>query len=138
MTPTPLYNFISNVAEDFDIPEEELKIIIDYFYKKLKKNLSSLEYVNIEWPGFGTMYCQYYNMKEYLEKLERKLERVKNRVEEGYTNGYINDLINKIERIKAVREMGQKHTAKRINTFYVRKKNYFNKLNNDEINNSDI
>jgi len=138
MTPTPITNFIGDVAKEMNIPEEDVRVLVDFYYKKLRKNLTDINHVSVEWPGIGTMNFQYYQTEEYLAKLKRKYERASSIPDYPFTVAYMYELKNKINRITSARELGQKHTAKRFNTFYENKKTYFKKLNDEKDLNTDL
>ena len=66
MKPKKVKNLIPELAQKLQLSEEEVKSVLDVYWDKVRKTLSSLEYNNINLKGLGSL-----NVKQWM--IEKKL-----------------------------------------------------------------
>ena len=59
---------VKQVAEDMDIPISTVDDIISFYYKEVRKTLSSLEHLRIDLPGLGNFVIK----KKSVDRLAKK------------------------------------------------------------------
>lgn len=77
---------VKQVAEDMDIPVSTVDDIISFYYKEVRKNLSSLEHLRIDLPGLGNFVIK----KKAVDRLSKKygilMEKYDNQTFSNYHN----------------------------------------------------
>jgi nucleoid DNA-binding protein len=77
---------VKQVAEDMDIPVSTVDDIISFYYKEVRKNLSSLEHLRIDLPGLGNFVIK----KKSVDRLSKKygilMEKYDNQTFSNYHN----------------------------------------------------
>jgi len=66
LKPKKVKNLIPELAQKLQLSEEEVKSVLDVYWDKVRKTLSSLEYNNINLKGLGSL-----NVKQWM--IEKKL-----------------------------------------------------------------
>ena len=77
---------VKQVAEDMDIPVSTVDDIISFYYKEVRKNLSSLDHLRIDLPGLGHFVIK----KKAVDRLSKKykilMEKYDNQTFSNYHN----------------------------------------------------
>ena len=71
MRPKKAKEFIPDVANQVDLPEDIIKDIIDYYWRTIRKNLSSLEHVRIHLTNLGDFVIKHWKIDDKIDKLEK-------------------------------------------------------------------
>jgi hypothetical protein len=72
LTPFKSKELLPKTAEILNIPEEECKAVIDFYYDKLRSSLSKLEFPSIDLEGLGKFYLK----EDYANKAIKRYERM--------------------------------------------------------------
>lgn len=78
MKPKKVKDLIPKISKELQLSEEEVKSVIDIYWDKVRKALSSLEYEHVNVPGLGV-----FGVKPWM--VEKKL-RINNHLIEKYIN----------------------------------------------------
>lgn len=77
---------VKQVAEDMDIPVSTVDDVISFYYKEVRKNLSSLDHLRIDLPGLGNFVIK----KKAVDRLSKKykilMEKYDNQTFSNYHN----------------------------------------------------
>lgn len=83
MKPQKVKNLIPELAKKFQLSEEEIKSVLDVYWDKVRKTLSSLEYNHINLKGLGS-----FNVKPWMiDKKIKMNETVIDRYIQNPTSG---------------------------------------------------
>lgn len=74
---------IKVVAEEYDLPVSTVDDIVTFYYKEVRKNLSSLEHIKVNLPGLGDFVMR----KRSVESLIKKYKNLNNKYD---TQTFIN------------------------------------------------
>ena len=66
---------IKVVAEEYDLPVSTVDDIVTFYYKEVRKNLSSLEHIKVNLPGLGDFVMR----KRSVESLIKKYKNLNNK-----------------------------------------------------------
>jgi nucleoid DNA-binding protein len=61
---------INQVAEEMDISESLVDDVISFYYKEIRKNLSSLKHIKLNLPGLGNFIMKQKSLKIQIKKHE--------------------------------------------------------------------
>jgi len=86
MIPKKPQTVIKQVSEELDLPESMVDEIVSFYYKEIRKNLSSLEHIKINLPGLGDFIVH----KKTVERLANKYEILKTRYNTDTFGNYHN------------------------------------------------
>lgn len=75
MIPKKPQIIIKQVAEEMDLPESMIDEVVSFYYKEVRKNLSSLEHIKLNLPGLGDFIVH----RKSVERLAKKYEILKKR-----------------------------------------------------------
>ncbi len=78
MKPKKVKDLIPKISKELQLSEEEVKSVLDVYWDKVRKSLSSLEYEYVNVPGLGV-----FGVKPWM--VEKKL-RINNHLIEKYIN----------------------------------------------------
>jgi len=78
LKPKKVKDLIPKISKELQLSEEEVKSVIDIYWDKVRKALSSLEYEHVNVPGLGV-----FGVKPWM--VEKKL-RINNHLIEKYIN----------------------------------------------------
>jgi nucleoid DNA-binding protein len=77
---------VKQVAEDMDIPVSTVDDVISFYYKEIRKNLSSLDHLRLDLPGLGNFVIK----KKAVDRLSKKykilMEKYDNQTFSNYHN----------------------------------------------------
>lgn len=102
MKPKKVKNLIPQLAKDLQLSEEEIKSVLDLYWDKIRKTLSSLEYNRLYLKGLGTFYVKPWALDKKLKINDALITRyVENPTSGGLTimNGLFKDNI-KLNKVK--------------------------------------
>lgn len=68
MIPKKPQKLIKQVAEEFDLPQSTIDNIISFYYKEIRKNLSSLEQTKINLVGLGDFIIMQNGVKRLINR----------------------------------------------------------------------
>lgn len=74
MIPKKPEKIINSVAEDLDLPKSLVDDVVSFYYKNIRKNLSSLETLRINLPGLGHFVMKSYAVGKNIKRYERMKE----------------------------------------------------------------
>jgi nucleoid DNA-binding protein len=74
MIPKKPEKIIKIVAEDLDLPKSLVDDVVSFYYKNIRKNLSSLETLRINLPGLGHFVMKEYAVSKNIKRFERMKE----------------------------------------------------------------
>lgn len=114
MIPKKPQVIIKQVAEELDLPESLVDDIISFYYKEVRRNLSSLEHIKLNLPGLGNFI------------MKQKAVGVQIKKHEGAKKFYNKDTFKNHHNLKLVEQRLEKliNTKQKINTFLEEKKNF--------------
>ena len=114
MIPKKSKKVIEQVSEDLDLPENVVDDIISFYYKEVRKTLSSLEHIKINIDGLGHFVIK----QRSVEKMTRKFEAIMNKYDTETFANYHNrkSAELKLEKLK--------HAKNEIDKYHLEKKNF--------------
>jgi len=74
MVPKKSNVIIKMVAEENDISEKKVDLIVTSFYKEVRKNLSEITDLKVNLPGLGDFQLRFTMVKESTKNIEKLLE----------------------------------------------------------------
>jgi len=77
---------VKQVAEDMDIPISTVDDIISFYYKEVRKTLSSLEHLRIDLPGLGNFVIKKKSVDRLAKKYKILMEKYDNQTFSNYHN----------------------------------------------------
>lgn len=90
MKPKKVKDLIPKLAEQLQLSEKDIKAVLDVYWDKVRKTLSSLEYEYVDIPGFGV-----FGLKPWMvDKKLRVNEYLINKYTENPTAGSLTILNN--------------------------------------------
>jgi len=103
MIPKKPKDLYKDVSEDLDVSETLVDNFMTFYYKDLRKNLSSLSHTKINIDGLGVMHVKAKTIRSLIVSLSEKLERIGTNTFSKYFNR------KKIEsRLELIKEMHEK------------------------------
>ena len=114
MIPKKPQEIIKQVAEETDLPQAMVDDIISFYYKELRKNLSSLEHIRLNLPGLGHFLIRATIVKKLAHKYNVQIEKYSTDTFTNYHNRKSAE--HKIERLS--------HAVEKINEFRKQKKEF--------------
>ena len=79
MRPKKAKDFTPKVAEELNISEDIVKDVVDYYWRNIRKNLSSLEHTRIHLTNLGDFTIKHWKIDGMIEGLEKWEESNKSR-----------------------------------------------------------
>lgn len=100
MVPKKARDFKKITAEELGIPEDLASKLIEFYWEKIRKNMSNLEHGEIRVQNFGTFRVKRWKIDETIENHKLSITRM-----EGKFAGYrlkidLTERIEKLEKIK--------------------------------------
>ena len=71
MRPKKAKDFIPNVAEQLHLSEDVVKDVVDYYWRNIRKSLSSLDHSRIHLTNLGDFTIKHWKIDEKIEGLEK-------------------------------------------------------------------
>ena len=113
MNPKKSNKLYTEVSEDLNLNEEQVEDIIEFYYKEVRKKLSSLEDIRLNIPGLGHFVIK----KVSVDKLVKKYENMVNKYDSQTFSNYHNKKLAqaKLEKLyNARKKIDQFLTYKKI------------------------
>lgn len=114
MIPKKPQVIIDQVAEELNLPKTLVDDLVSFYYKEVRKNLSSLEHPKINLPGLGDFTI----LKKSVDKLTDRLTNL--------SKEYATDSFNAYHNIKVAQSRLERlaHARKNIEEFAEQKKKF--------------
>ena len=102
MIPKKAKDFRKATAEDTGYSEELICSVLDFYWTRVRKEISDLTYPSINIPSLGTFKVKHWKLDEAVEHYEQILGRI-----EGNFSKYkmAKDIRDKVEKIKTIKEL---------------------------------
>ena len=102
MIPKKAKDFRKATAEDTGYSEELICSVLDFYWTRVRKEISDLTYPSINIPSLGTFKVKHWKLDEAIEHYEHILERI-----DGNFSKYkmAKDIRDKVEKIKNIKEL---------------------------------
>jgi hypothetical protein len=71
LRPKKAKDFIPNVAEQLHLSEDVVKDVVDYYWRNIRKSLSSLDHSRIHLTNLGDFTIKHWKIDEKIEGLEK-------------------------------------------------------------------
>ena len=71
MRPKKAKEFIPNVAEELNLSEDVVKDVVDYYWRAVRKSLSSLDHSRLHLTNLGDFTIKHWKIDEKIEMLEK-------------------------------------------------------------------
>jgi nucleoid DNA-binding protein len=112
MIPKKPQEIIKQVAEEMDLPQSMVDDIISFYYKEVRRNLSSLEHPKVNLPGLGNFI------------IKQKAVNILIKKHEGAKRNYNVDTFKNYHNLKLVEQKLEKlyHAKEEIRKFLEAKK----------------
>lgn len=78
MVPKKSSVIIKITAEENDISEKKVDLVVTSFYKEVRKNLSGLQALKVDLPGLGYFQLRFTMVKQGIESASKSLSRMEN------------------------------------------------------------
>lgn len=103
MIPKKPEKIINSVAEDLDLPKSLVDDVVSFYYKNIRKNLSSLETLRINLPGLGHFVMKSYSVGKNIKRYERMKEMLNTQTFTNYHKLKMTE--TKLEALKKAQSM---------------------------------
>lgn len=102
MVPKKAKDFRKATAEDTGYSEELVCSILDFYWTRVRKEISDLRYPSINIPSLGTFKVKHWKLDETIEHYDQILGRI-----DGNFSKYkmAKDIRDKVEKIKNIKEL---------------------------------
>ncbi len=102
MVPKKAKDFRKATAEDTGYSEELICSILDFYWTRIRKEISDLTYPSINIPSLGTFKIKHWKLDETIEHYDQILGRI-----DGNFSKYkmAKDIRDKVEKIKNIKEL---------------------------------
>lgn len=71
MRPKKAKEFISDIAQQLSLSQDIVKDVVDYYWREVRKNLSSLSHTRIHVTNLGDFVTKHWKIDEKIEGLEK-------------------------------------------------------------------
>lgn len=105
MNPKKHKDFKAGIAEEVGVHQQVIDDFITFYYHKLRKKLSSIEYPRINVDGLGTFYLRKTKLENSIKKNKSALGNLTKRTYNGYAQSeYIQNNIEQMSKALAQME----------------------------------
>lgn len=111
MTPRKAKSFFPEIASEFDVPEETVEAIIDFFWKEIRKELTEPSHINVVVQNFGTFEARRGQLEYMRDKYKRIIRYMKPTTYNKHT--LLNKAKENLERIEKLLELLRLQNEKR-------------------------
>ena len=120
MKPKKLKDLIPQLSKELQLSEEEVKSVLDIYWDKVRKLLSSLDHNRVNLKGLGTFYIKPWSVDKKLKINDSLIDRhVQNPTASGLT--IMNSLLKDNMKLKKVKEKEIDYNKKREEKKYERR-----------------
>jgi nucleoid DNA-binding protein len=103
MIPKKPEKIIKQVSEDLDLPESMIDDIVSFYYKEVRKTLSSLEHIRIDITGLGHFVIKKGSVSRLTKKYENYMNKYDSQTFTNYHNKkYAESKLEKLKHVKTV------------------------------------
>ena len=109
MVPKKANEFKKLTAKDLELPDNLVSDFIDFFWDRVRTNMTQLNHESIQIPNLGTFKVKHWKIDETVEKHKETIVRV-----EGLFSAYKIkvDLADKIEKLERIKQLVEKREVK--------------------------
>jgi hypothetical protein len=104
LVPKKAKDFKKPTATDLGLPEDLVNNVIDFYWEKVRKHMSALDYANIKIPNLGIFKAKHWKIDETVVKYKEHIGRMEGKFAEHIVKRDLEDRIAKLEAIKKVVE----------------------------------
>ncbi len=120
MKPKKLKNLIPQLSKELQLSEEEIKSVLDIYWDKVRKLLSSLDHNRVNLKGLGTFYIKPWSVDKRIRINDSLIDRyVESPTSSGLT--IMNNLLKDNMKLKKVKEKEIESNKKREEKKYERR-----------------
>lgn len=112
MKPKKTKELIPELAKKLQLSEEEIKSVLDLYWRKVRKTLSSLEHTHVNLKGLGTFYMKPWTVDKRIKMNDHAIQRYI----DNPTNGsltILNNLSKDNLKLKIAKEELEKQSIKK-------------------------
>lgn len=102
MVPKKAKDFKKSTAEETGYSEELVNLVTDFYWEKIRKDMSDLVYPQIAVPNLGTFKIKHWKLDETVENYERIISRIEGKFR---LHAMRMDITDKLERIAKLKVM---------------------------------
>jgi len=109
LVPKKANEFKKLTAKDLELPDNLVSDFIDFFWDRVRTNMTQLNHESIQIPNLGTFKVKHWKIDETVEKHKETIVRV-----EGLFSAYKIkvDLADKIEKLERIKQLVEKREVK--------------------------
>jgi hypothetical protein len=120
LKPKKLKNLIPQLSKELQLSEEEIKSVLDIYWDKVRKLLSSLDHNRVNLKGLGTFYIKPWSVDKRIRINDSLIDRyVESPTSSGLT--IMNNLLKDNMKLKKVKEKEIESNKKREEKKYERR-----------------
>lgn len=120
MKPKKVKELVPQLAKKLQLSEKEIESVLDVYWDKLRKNLSSIENNHVYLKGLGTLYLKPWMVEKKIKVNEHIIDRyIQNPTSGGLT--ILNSLMKDNLKLNAAKERLTEESIKKENIKYERR-----------------
>jgi hypothetical protein len=100
LVPKKAKDFKKPTAEDLGLPENLVNDVIDFYWAKVRKHISALDYDNISIPNLGVFKVKHWKIDETVEKYKLHISRMEGKFTEHIVKRDLEERIAKLHLVK--------------------------------------
>jgi hypothetical protein len=100
LVPKKAKDFKKPTAEDLGLAENLVNDVIDFYWTKLRKHISALDYDNINIPNLGVFKVKHWKIDETVEKYKLHISRMEGKFTEHIVKRDLEERIAKLHLVK--------------------------------------
>ena len=112
MVPKKAKDFIKPTIEETGYSEELVNSLIDFYWSKVRKDMSDLVHPNILVPNLGTFKIKHWKLDETKEHYQKILDRIEGKFSKYKMYKAINDKVERIDNLKVLMEKDKERLDK--------------------------
>lgn len=113
MIPKKAKEFKQSTAKETGYSEELVNLMVDFFWEKVRKDMSNLVYPQITIPNLGTFKIKHWKLDETVENYERIISRIEGKFRLHAMRMDITDKLEKIAKLKKMIEVEEEKLNKK-------------------------
>ena len=99
LNPKNYKNFYEDIADETEVHKDLVSDFVFFFYARLRKSLSELEYTKVNVPNLGTFSIRHHKLKKAIKRQKDILGNLKKITFDGFDKSIpVNDKIKKMEK----------------------------------------
>jgi hypothetical protein len=112
LVPKKAKDFIKPTIEETGYSEELVNSLIDFYWSKVRKDMSDLVHPNILVPNLGTFKIKHWKLDETKEHYQKILDRIEGKFSKYKMYKAINDKVERIDNLKVLMEKDKERLDK--------------------------